>query len=213
MTTSHRGLIAQLVYGEKHHLDFARIVGDLHSLLVRCPRPQLIFEWEGNDIALFDLFPTRIALGWNASPGKGYAACLTVSVGSVTERPLQPFSNGHQDMCSRLVERLHKDFPALAIFWHETEEHVSADLIDRLVEDLPPVMQLFPFEQPKGVRDTMTRQSPRGAAAMRPKDTATEHLISRKTGHGLGSDPRKNARQAVSNLKAIRATVAGSREN
>ena len=182
-------------------------------MLVRCPRQQLIFRWEGNRIDLFDLFPTRIALGWNANLGKGYAACLTVSVRSMTEPPLQPFNNAYQEMCSSLVERRHQQFPALAILWHETDEQVTADLFDQLVEDLPPVMQLFPFQQPQGVRETLTQQLPRCPVAMRPKEAVTEHWIFRKTGCGTGADPRRNAREAVSHLQAVRAAAAASREN
>ena len=165
MTASHCGTVAQLVYAQKHQLDFARIVGDLHALLVRFLGPDLIFEWDCDDIALFDLPSTRIALGWQVSPGKGYSACLTVSVGSVTKLPQPLFGNGHQEMCSRLVERLHGQFPALAILWHQTDEHLTADLIDRLVEGLPPVMQLFPFEEPQWVADALARQLPRCSAS------------------------------------------------
>ena len=155
MTTSHCGTVAQLVYAHKHQLEFAGIVGDLHALLVRFLGPDLIFEWDCDDIALFDLPTTRIALGWDVRPGKGYGACLTVSVGGVTKLPLTPFSSAHQEMCSRLVERLHRQFPALAILWHQTDEYLTADLIDRLVEGLPPVMQLFPFEEPQWMADAL----------------------------------------------------------
>ena len=135
MTTSHSGTIAQLLYAQKHQLNFAQIVGDLHALLMLFAGPHLIFEWDCDDIALFDLSSTRIALGWDTNPGKGYSACLTVSVGSATEPTSPPFNNGHEEMCSRLVERLHKEFPALTILWHQTNEHLTADLIDRLVEE------------------------------------------------------------------------------
>ena len=174
MMTSYRGTIAQLVYVEKHHLHFAGIVSDLHALLVRFMGPDLIFDWDCDDIASFDLPTTRIALGWDVRPGKGYSACLTVSVCSVTKFPLTPFGSGHQEMCSRLVERLHRQFPALAILWHQTDEYLTADLIDRMVEELPPVMQLFPFEEPQWMADALERQLPHSPVAKQARKAVTE---------------------------------------
>ena len=207
MTTSHSGTIAQLLYAQKHQLNFAQIVGDLHALLMLFAGPHLIFEWDCDDIALFDLSSTRIALGWDTNPGKGYSACLTVSVGSATEPTSPPFNNGHEEMCSRLVERLHKEFPALTILWHQTNEHLTADLIDRLVEELPPVMQLYPFEEPQWVGDTLARQLPRSPAAMRETEAFSEREMGHSNNRGTGVDPIRKAREAVHHLQAIRAAA------
>lgn len=208
MTTSNSGTIAQLLYAQKHKLNFADIVGDLHASLVRVPSLNLIFEWDCDDIALFDLSDTRIALGWDASPGKGYAACLTISVGRPTEPPLLPFGSGHQHICSQLVERLQTQFPPLATLWHQVNEHLTADLIDRLIEDLPPAMQLFPFEEPQWVGDTLARQLPRSPAATPEKTELIIELVTSDTdSRGSGVDARRKAREAVQYLQAIRASA------
>ena len=173
MTMSQFGTIAQLVYADKQPLNFAKVVSDLHSILTRFRGNGLKFEWECEDIAFFDLPDARIALGWDNQPGKGYSACLTVSVGPLPVIPPLPGTAGHEEMCSRLVERLQGRFPATAILWHQTEEHLTGDLIDRLVEDLPPLMQLFPFQEPDWVADAMARQSPGRAVALRGAEAVT----------------------------------------
>ena len=177
MPQSQLGTIAQLVYADTQPLNFAKVVGDLHSILTRFRGSELRFEWECEDIAFFDLSDVRIGLGWDDQPGKGYSACLTVSVGPLPTIPPQPGHNAHEEMCSRLVERLQGRFPATAILWHQTEEHLTGDLIDRLVEELPPLMQLFPFQEPDWVADAMARQSPGRAVALRGAETATAAVV------------------------------------
>ena len=204
MVTSHCGTIAQMLYAQKHELNFAQIVGDLHALLVRIPNQNLIFEWDCDDIALFDFSSIRIALGWDASPVKGYAACLTVSVGSAMESPSASLASSHQETCSRLVEQLHKQFPALTILWHQTNEHLTADLIDRLVEELPPVMQLLPIDEAQWKGDTLGRQLPRSAKAIKETDVVTELAMGDINNRGSGVDARRKAREAVQYLQAIR---------
>lgn len=178
MKMSQVGTIAQLVYADKQPLNFARLVGDLQASLTQLYGAELTFEWDCEDIAFFDLPATRIALGWDEKPGKGYSACMTVSVGALPHarphvRPLRA-CDGHEDICSRIVEQLHGRFPALAILWHQTEEQLTSDLLDRLIEDLPPLMQLFPFEEPDWVADAMARQSPGRAVALRGAEVANE---------------------------------------
>ena len=174
MSTSQFGTIAQLVFADKQPLNFARVVGDLHTILSRFRGSELTFQWDCEDIAFFDLPDIRIALGWDDQPGKGYSACLTVSVGPLPQIPPLPGSDGHEEMCSRLVERLHGRFPATAILWHQSEEQLTGDLIDRMVETLPPLMQLFPFQEPEWVADAMARQSPGRAVALRGAEGAVE---------------------------------------
>lgn len=177
MNMSQCGTIAQLVYADKQPLNFARLVGDLHATLIQLYGTELTFEWDCEDIAFFDLPATRIALGWDERPGKGYSACMTVSVGALPGAGPLRASAGHEDICSRIVEQLHGRFPALAILWHQTEEQLTSDLLDRLVEDLPPLMQLFPFEEPEWVADAMARQSPGRAVALRGAEAASEPVL------------------------------------
>ncbi|MES2434022.1 MAG: hypothetical protein V4586_09390 [Pseudomonadota bacterium] len=171
MDMSRFGTIAQMVYADKQPLNFARLVGELHAILAQLHGSELMFEWDYEDIAFFDLPATRIALGWDEKPGKGYSACMTVSVGPPPHIAPQLSGSdgydGYEEACSRMVERLHGRYPALAIFWHQSEEQLTCNLFDRLVEELPPLMQLFPFQEPDWVADAMARQSPGRAVALR----------------------------------------------
>ena len=174
MSMPQFGTVAQLVYADKQPLNFARLVGDLHSILVQIYGLDVLFEWDCEDIAFLDLPAARIALGWDDKPGKGYSACMTVSVGPLPSISLLSGNDGWEEICSRIVEVVHGRFPALAILWHQTKEELTSDLLDRLVEQLPPLMQLFPFQEPDWVADAMTRQSPSRAVALRGADEISE---------------------------------------
>ncbi|MFN4153204.1 MAG: hypothetical protein ACK4HF_00990 [Paracoccaceae bacterium] len=167
MIVSRFGTVAQMVYAEQQPLSFSQLVGELHSILTRLHGAQLMFERDCEDIAFFDILATRIALGWDDRPGKGYSACLTVSVGSLEDIP--PIGTGEdcEEICSRMVERLHRRHPALAILWHQTEEQLTGDLLDRLVERLPPMVQLFPGQQHDCMEAGMTPPASAAVLALR----------------------------------------------
>jgi len=200
MIMSQFGTVAQLVYADKQPLNFARLVGDLHSILVQVYGLEVSFEWDCEDIAFFDLPAARIALGWDDRPGKGYSACMTVSVGTLPGVPLLPANDGYEEICSRIVERLHGRFPALAILWHQTEEQLTSDLLDRLIDELPPLMQLFPFQEPDWVADAMTRQSPGRAVALRGAEEMSEPETATKESAPIAQPTPKQVVENVANL-------------
>ncbi len=171
MAKSRFGTVAQLLYADRPPLNFGRVVDDLHFVLARLHGVDLAPDWDCDDVAVFDLPTARISLGWDNKPGKGYAACLTVSVGPLPETAILTDSNAYVEICSRLVERFNAHFPAIAILWHEAEDHLTGDCIDRLIEDLPPLMQLFPFQEPDWMAEVMTHQSPGRATALRVADS------------------------------------------
>lgn len=193
------GTIAQLVFAGKPPLNFARVVDDLHSVLSRLRGIDLAPDWDCEDVAVFDLPTSRIALGWESKPGKGYAACLTVSVGPLPGLSLLQDSDGYAELCSRLVERFNAHFPATSILWHQTEDPLTGDLIDRLIEDLPPLMQLFPFQEPDWLTKVMAHQSPDRAAALRctetPSPTSTKKAL--RTQHAPTTTAAGTARKPV----------------
>lgn len=200
MDMTRFGTIAQLVYADKQPLNFARLVGELHSILAQLHGPELLFEWEYEDIAFFDLPVTRIALGWDDKPGKGYSACMTVAVGPLPDiLPPLSGSDAHEEMCSRMVERLHDRFPALSILWHQSEEQLNCELFDRLVEELPPLMQLFPFQEPDWVADAMARQSPGRAVALRGAEVVSEPEPAAKEAASISQPAPKPAVENVVN--------------
>ena len=174
MITPSFSTIAQLVYADTQPLNFARIVGDLQAIMTRFRGDELRVQWDCEDIAFFDLPDTRIAMAWDDAPGKGHSACLTVSVGPNPDTQ-QLSATGHEEMCSRLVERLQARYPSTATLWHQTTEPVGAELIDTLVDDLPSLMELFPFQEPEWVAPVLASASPSAAVehAMQSIERAT----------------------------------------
>jgi hypothetical protein len=165
--------IAQLVFADPQPLNFARVVGDLHTVLSRFRGTNLRIEWDCEDIATFDLDEARIMLAWNDQPGKGYSACLTVSVGPLPYAPPNAdLQAGHESMCSRLIERLQARFPATAILWHQSDQLITSDFLDELVDRLPALMELFPFQEPDWMADAITEPAPapqQDAARIQPE--------------------------------------------
>lgn len=161
MSDASVSTIAQLVFADPQPLNFARVVGDLHTVLSRFRGQNLRIEWDCEDIAIFDLAEARIMLAWNDQPGKGYSACLSVSVGPLPYAPPDTAVQvGHESMCSRLIERLQARFPATAILWHQTDQPITSDLLDRLVDSLPALMELFPFQEPDWMAEAMAEPAP-----------------------------------------------------
>lgn len=172
------GTTALVVYADAQTLSFARLVGECHEALAEQHGNSLTFEWECEDIAFFDVPGMRIALGWSDRPGRGYSRCVTISVGQLPTVSTRLAAVKYAKSCSRMVEWLHRRHPALAIQWHQSEEPLSSDLMERLIEELPPLMELFPFQEPNWVADAMARQSPSRAVALRQSDKQNE--LSRK---------------------------------
>ena len=73
--------IAQLLFTQPVAVNFARLVADLGSVLSKFDTLPRQLTWDCDDVALFDVRGTRIALGWSANPGQGYSGCLILSVG------------------------------------------------------------------------------------------------------------------------------------
>lgn len=168
------GTTAQLVYANAQRLNFARLVGECHETLAQQHGKSLTFQWGCEDIAFFDLPSMRIALGWSDKPGRGYSCCITISVGQLPTISTRLEVVRYAKSCSRMVEWLHRRHPALAIRWHQSEEPLSDKLMERLIEELPPLMELFPFQEPNWVADAMARQSPSRAVALRQSDKQNE---------------------------------------
>ena len=56
--------IASLLYAKRPLLNFAHIVGELHTTLRNCPHKLIRVSWDHEDLAIFDLDGSRITLGW-----------------------------------------------------------------------------------------------------------------------------------------------------
>jgi len=137
MSSAALSTIAQLVCSADTHVNFARLVSDLDTVLQRFgdTRPQL--KWDCDDVAIFDLPGTRILLGWCDDFRSDRTGCLTLAVGP---SPL-PANSGarvsNDAICLRLVERVQDRLAPRAVVWHQVPGVTSAETVDGLIAALP----------------------------------------------------------------------------
>lgn len=131
--------IAQLLYAEFETLDFARIVTELDTVLLRMRGRDVEINWDCDDLVTFDLPGTRILLSWSETQKRGVAGCLTVAVGpnGSTQKPTGRAD--HDVLCSRLVERIQQRFAPTTVLWHQVEGAVDSEMVDDMVDTLPNV--------------------------------------------------------------------------
>lgn len=184
--------IAQMVYLNPQTLNFARIVKELEAVLSRLNGNNVLITWDCDDLVMFDLVTTRIALAWNDRPGKGFGGCLTVSVGPTPADAANAGDPGHDVLCSRLAERIQNRFPPDAILWHQAPGVVRAELIDALADALPPPSVILP---PVAAPEPPLRPAKRAvrAIARQPAPTAVMPAVANDAPH---IPPRRNAELA-----------------
>jgi hypothetical protein len=144
MRDTSTSTIAQLLFAKQPRLNFAHMVSEMDSALSRCPAQKRSLTWDCEDIAIFDLDGARIILGHADSLGGGHGACLTASVGPApgcgTDSPLLRRSEA---MCRLIAERIHVRYQADAILWHQSDAPVTSDLLDAMLDDLPPLADIL----------------------------------------------------------------------
>lgn len=140
--------IAELLFLQSPNLNFARLVADLDAVLARFHDKDRQLTWDCEDLASFDMPGTRIVLATAERPRTGVAASLTLSVGP---SHLPPRLNAspkrrhpavrHEALCSKLVERVQARLNPDAVFWHECDHPVTAEVIDSLAYAQPKSLQ------------------------------------------------------------------------
>ncbi len=134
-------VIAELAFIEEPPINFARLVADLDSVLARLHAKNRQLTWDCEDVAIFDMPGTRIALAYNDSRRASIAATLTLSVGPSLVPAVRdidgPEAAQHDVLCSKLVERVQARLKPDAIVWHETNAVVTVEVIDSLSTPTP----------------------------------------------------------------------------
>jgi hypothetical protein len=118
-------------------VNFARLVGDLDSVLHRFASCPVNLTWDCEDIALFDMPGTRILLGWNEGIGLDSLSCLTISVGPSPIAAVAGQFPAHDTMCVQLAERVQRRIPHEAVLWHHIPGVATSETLDELVDALP----------------------------------------------------------------------------
>lgn len=137
MGQSMPGTICQLVCAAETQVNFARLVGDLDSVLHRFASCPVNLTWDCEDIALFDMPGTRILLGWNEGIGLNGHSCLTISVGPSPITAVAGQFPAHDTMCVQLAERVQRRIPHEAVLWHHIPGVATSETLDELVDALP----------------------------------------------------------------------------
>lgn len=179
-------IMAEMVFLDPPPVNFARLVGDMDAALVRLQHKDHLLAWDCEDIAIFDLPGVRIALAYAEAPRNGIAASLTLSVGPSHLPSSQPAKSApvvaHSVLCSMLVERVQGRLNPNAVFWHETEVLVTADLIDRLTDTEPQARTKHGASHPIYQSPDIGRL---GAAPVAPRQGAAQQA---SAGHALDAD-------------------------
>jgi hypothetical protein len=132
--------IAQLLFVKRPQLNFAHVVSELDAALSRYPADRRSLGWDCDDVAVFDLDGTRIALGYAEDLDGDHAACLTVSVGpGPGDRVSGALARRRATFCRLIVNRLTDRYASDTILWKDLSVTVTPDVIDRLLDDLPDV--------------------------------------------------------------------------
>jgi hypothetical protein len=131
--------IAELVFVDTPVLNFARLVSDLDAVLVRFHPQERTMLWDCDDIAIFDVPGTRIALAYTERPRQGVAASLVIAVGPSSKPAVRrvglssaPVAARHDVICARLVDRLQSRLSPESTYWHESNDQLTCDLFDAL---------------------------------------------------------------------------------
>jgi hypothetical protein len=132
--------IAQLLFPGERSIEFARIVSELESVMARFEETELKIAWDCDDFVSFDIPGTRILLSWAQVERRGYGGCLTVSVGPGDSS----LRGGHEDLCSRLVDRIQCRFDPVAVLWCQAEGVIDSEVVDALLDNLPHLGTVLP---------------------------------------------------------------------
>ena len=171
MQTSELSTIAQLLCFEELPVNFAKLVGELDTVLDRLRGMPHKVTWDCDDVVTFDLPGTRILLGWSEKPGRGLCGILTLSVGPSPVRRVQGANPEHSILCSRLVERVQQQVHAPNILWHQINCHMTAEWVDLLIEAIPDFPEFA--QNPSDIfEEKATSKGParKGASTARQRD-------------------------------------------
>lgn len=129
MTTT----VARLIYGQNEMPDFARLVARMDESLGGFRAHDRGFDWNSDNIAIFDIDHCRIALAISEG-APGSLGCLIVTVGPNGTAPSDdagPFRP--QSLCSALVEEIRSRHACDEVLWAELADPVTADSLDDLL--------------------------------------------------------------------------------
>jgi hypothetical protein len=149
MANAKTSTIAELLFSSPIETNFARMVGELDSLLERSQSLPRVLNWDYEDLATFDLPGVRFVLSLIEDTEVGTHPSLMISVGPspIAATPGQTVPD-FAAVCVRLVERIQGRFNLAAILWHQFDGVVTPDLLDALADVRPELPESIEPGQP-----------------------------------------------------------------
>ena len=181
MCAASTSTIAMLLYSKHPTLNFAHIVGELDTALEACQADRRNLSWDCDDVAIFDLDGSRVALGWAEELEGDYPCCLSISVGT------GPSATGARHLAERrdalaqvITSRIQLKYPPSMLLWHRVSAVVEPDLLDSLLLEAVATVPAEGTEtQPDGIiaETPVTDHDPIEAIAATPQVPDVEFTL------------------------------------
>ncbi|WP_096785823.1 hypothetical protein [Rhodobacter sp. CZR27] len=137
MTPATASVIAQLLFVERPGIGFPGFITGLHRALLRGRAKRPVLQWDCDDVAMIDLEGARILLGLGGCPSPDHAACLTVSVGPISNGATgSPLLRRAGPFCRTIVECVETRWPADLVLWQRLDGAMTPERRDEMVERL-----------------------------------------------------------------------------
>lgn len=137
MTIAFTSHISQLLYRAAPACNFAQVIGELRDAFTPENSTAPALTWDCDDIALLDFNTARVVIGFSDNLPGAHAACFTVATGQSPLEYAAQLESADQDLlCQSIISRLERRFPSDARDTQILEQALTADLIDRVVDDL-----------------------------------------------------------------------------
>lgn len=183
MAASSLSTIAQLLCYQSLPVNFAKLIGEVDSILEQELDCLFKVSWDCDSVASFDQTGTRVLLAWTEHPGHGLSGILTLSVGPSPLSGKPVMRPDHEALAMRLADHLSKRAQSLNILWHRMACHMTPEWVDLLIDALPPDLPELEaadadLARPKqgNVVPLLPARLPRTApVASRPVSTQTIH--------------------------------------
>lgn len=151
MAASSLSTIAQLLCYQSLPVNFAKLIGEVDSLLDQDLHGPFKVSWDCDSAACFDQSGTRVLLAWNEYPGQGLSGVLTVSVGPSPLAGKPCMRPDHEALAMRLADHLAQRVQSAQTLWHRMACHMSPEWADLLIDALPPDLPLVEPAEPLAV--------------------------------------------------------------
>lgn len=135
MHSHYLGKAAALQFSARPPVDFHDIVAEFERKLDRAGGGQNHTIRDGDDIAIFDHGPIRVALGWVRPSQEKPNWYLIVAVGPAPNAAV-PIPDGAtmSALADRILKRAEARFPTDSVFRCEVDREIDSDFIDLVTE-------------------------------------------------------------------------------